>query len=423
MLKIGEKINLPAVPTVLRKEDALNYPFYHEGGFYVLGGEKLKPITREQSVRLSTVYRCINVISDDIAALPLQIYQKQGDKRVRLPKNSSTRNAAFLVEMQPNRWQTPFVFKKLISQSLLLDGNAYVWQPISNYPERFLLDPRTVTPVLDSTGDRWFRWMAPNGKEVLLADPEVWHVLINPTGNGLLGRSVISYARETLARQWYSNESRGEILGNGLMPRALLQVNGALDNENRKLVKQKFLEAADDGVAVMDDRIVSFKPLSINPDDAQFLETSQAGDTEIANYFGVPEYKLNRGKQSYQSNEQQQLDYLGTTLNPYLIQIEQQSNLKWLTEVEAESCYHLFERRALLQITALARADYMAKMIASGLMSPNEGRQIEDMDRYEGGDQYFFAGNMAVITKDGLEMATKSGDGDGTSWIDKEIIK
>ncbi len=154
-------------------------------------------------------------------------------------------------------------------------------------------------------------------------------------------------------------------------------------------------------LAVMDQKITKFEPITMKPVDAQFLESIQENDTEIANFFGVPLYKLNQGKQSYQSNEQQNLDYLNTTLDPYLVQWEQAAALRWLTEDEQNTMYFRFNRDALLRTDAKTRSETIEKRIFSGQLSPNEGRQIEDLPAYEGGDAYYIPANMGRLAQDG----------------------
>jgi HK97 family phage portal protein len=111
----------------------------------------------------------------------------------------------------------------------------------------------------------------------------------------------------------------------------------------------------------------------------------------------VPLYKLNQGKQSYQSNEQQNLDYLNTTLDPYLVQWEQAAALKWLTEAEQNSMYFRFNRDALLRTDAKTRGETLEKAIFSGRLTPNEARQIEDLSAYTGGDDHYIPANMMPV--------------------------
>lgn len=361
--------------------------------------------TVETAKKLSTVYRCMNVISDDIASLPFQMFEKleRGSKRVS--PDGIRRNVAYLLEVQPNRWLTPFLFKKGLILDLLSYGNAYVWQPLSASRELFPIEPHRVRPLFDKRGDRYFEVRFENGTTRKIPDAEMLHLMINPDKKRMIGRSVLGYANTTLDRQLKANETRNRIQGNGLLPTAILKVNGDLDPDSREIVKKTYISAAEGGVAVLDAKIADFEAVTMKATDLQFLESIQATEKEIANFFGVPEYKLNMGKQSYQSNEQQQLDYLGTTINPYLVQIEQACRLKWLALEDQENKFFRFERKALLQIDSKTQAEFINTKIMSGVYSPNEARAIDDLEAFEGGDARYIQSSMATITPKGLVMA------------------
>ena len=364
-------------------------------------------ISAETAKKLSTVYRCMNILSDDIAALPFQQFERleRGSRRVK--PDGDSRNVAYMIEIEPNRWQTPFVFKKRLILDLLSMGNAYAWRPVSTYPEIYHLEASKVRPVFDRKGNRYFQVLFDNGEVKDIPDPEILQLMINPDKRGMFGRSVLGYASDTINRQIGANTSRNTLMGNGLLPTAILKVNGAIGEEARQKVKESYLKSATDGVMVQDNAIVDFKQITMNASDVQFLESIQATEVEIANYFGLPQYKLNLGKQSYQSNEQQQLDYLGTTLNPYLVQFEQSARLKWLATEDQDAGFFRFERKALMQLDTKTQAEFLHTQILDGIYSPNEARAINDLEPYPGGDQHYFPGNMAVITEKGLTMPGK----------------
>jgi HK97 family phage portal protein len=133
--------------------------------------------------------------------------------------------------------------------------------------------------------------------------------------------------------------------------------------------------------AVLDTKVSKFEPVTMNPRDVQFLSLLQDNDIAVMNFFGMPAYKLNTGKQAYQSNEQNNLDYLSTTLDPYLVQDEQVGGIKWLSEEEQGYMYLRYERSALFRTDAKSRGDYLNAAIQNMRMTPNQARQIEDSPR------------------------------------------
>jgi HK97 family phage portal protein len=237
--------------------------------------------------------------------------------------------------------------------------------------------------------------------------------------DGISGRSVITYARETMGRQMGAYETQNKFYSQGLTPGGVAYFAGDLSKEARAKVREAYSEAmsgsANAGkLAVFDNKITKFEVISMKPVDAQFLESIQENDSEIANFFGMPLYKLNQGKQSYQSNEQQNLDYLNTTLDPYLVQWEQAAAIKLLSEYEQNDTYFRFQRDALLRTDAKSRTETLEKRIFSGQMTPNEARQIEDLSAYPGGDLYYMPANIVSLanTATGAEPAAGSSGGE-----------
>ena len=135
----------------------------------------------------------------------------------------------------------------------------------------------------------------------------------------------------------------------------------------------------------------------MKPIDIQFLQGINATDVEICNFFGVPLNKVNMGKQSYSSNEQNNLDYLGSTLDPYLVQIEQIARVKFLPESQQDTMYFKFYRKALLQIDAEARSNVNTKNIGMGVSSPNEAREDEDLSGYPEGEKFWMSRNYSPV--------------------------
>ena len=371
------------------------------GGMAINSGKRVTPETAKS---LATAYRCGNILSDDIAQMPLQVFRKNGRTIEQVAPDGMMRNLAYLLEVQPNRRTTPFILKKTLVQWLLYWGNAYVWQP-AQARELYVLMADRTWPAFDLDGNLWYQTLFPDGSLETLPAVEVAHVMINST-DGVEGRSVLTYACETMGRQLGAHETQDRIQGNGLNPAAVLWVNGDINSEARAKLKATYSREIGGsenggGLAVFDNKIVKFEPVSLKPVDAQFLESIQATDVDIANFFGMPLYKLNQGKQSYESNSQQDLDYIKTTLNPYLVQIEQEARLKWLSRAEQGNTYLRFIREALLQTDAKTRSEYLERQVLSGQMTPNEARQVNDMSAYPGGDGHYIPANMALVGADG----------------------
>jgi HK97 family phage portal protein len=202
-----------------------------------------------------------------------------------------------------------------------------------------------------------------------------------------------------------AHETQDKVSG-GLNPGAAIWVNGDLNREAREAVRRAYLDAVTGsgnagGAAVFDSKIAKFEKISMSPADAQFLEGISATDADIANFFNFPLHKLNMGKQSYESNEQQDLNYSQSCLNPYCVQIEQAGGLKWIAEADQPFQYLRFNRDSILQTNAKTRSEVIKNRIMAGVMTPNQALQIEDMNGYVGGDAHYFPANMGRILEDG----------------------
>lgn len=375
-------------------------------------------VTVETSKNISTAYRCINVLSDDIAKMPLQTFISRGIGNVDRLQPSRMMNIAYLLELSPNRKMNPFIFKKTLAQWQICWGDAYAWYPLPKMgerPEIHILDSSVTWPVYDNLGNVWFRTEFPDRSIKYLPDVEVLHLMINST-NGVNGKSVISYARESLGRQLGAYETQGNFFSKGLSAGGLLWMTNEMKDPIARNKVREELEKAISGsenaarIALMDPRFNKFESITMKPVDAQFLEGIGENDVEIANFFGVPQYKLNAGKQSYESNAQQDLDYLKTTLDPYLVQWEQEAARKWLSEEEQFYMYFRFNRDVILRTDAKTRTEVLTKRINSGQLSLNEARQIEDMSSFAGGDLRLVPSNMAVVNSDGSVTAIAKPD-------------
>jgi len=360
-------------------------------------------VTPESSKNVATAYRCGNILSDDIAKLPLQVYlsRRTGEIERQRP-DPFARNLAWLLEREPNRWWSPFQFKKQLAQWLIFWGNAFVWQPPVYPREHFILPSNVTFPAFDLDGNLWYGTRFRGDQEITyLPAIEVAHFMINPDETGFSGRGVIQYARETIGRQLSAYASQNSLFRNGLSAAGILWLAGDSSPEVRKKVRamyEEVMSGTDNSgrIAILDKKVSQFQPVTMQPKDIQFLNLIQDNDIAVMNFFGMPSYKLNTGKQAYNSNEQNNNDYLSTTLDPYLVQIEQVGGLKWLSLEEQGYTYLRFERSALFRTNAKERGEYLNAAIQYGRLKPNEARQIEDRpaDPNPAADLLYMASNI-----------------------------
>ena len=362
-----------------------------------------KRISVELSKTIATVYRAKNIISDDVAKMPFQMVRKSGKQILQVEPNGAIRNMAYLLQVSPNLWDwTPFQFKKAVIEWQLFYGNAYIWSPIVGPRQLLILPADRTMPVFDLDGNLWYRTVFSNNNTVFIPAVEILHLLINADTTGFVGRGVITYARETFGRQLAARNAQAKFYKNGFMPAAYIQVAGELNKEARNKMRLEYEETmsgADNAyrLAVFDALISKFEPVNIQLKDAQFLESIDANDRDICNFFGLSEHMLNRGKEAYNSNEQKYIEYLQGTLDSFLVAWEEAARIRWLPRAEQDDTYFRFVRESLLRMDSKARGDSMAVRIQNGMMTPNEAREKDDLSAYPDGDQYYMAGNILPI--------------------------
>lgn len=371
-----------------------------------------QPVSPELSKSVAVVYRCSNGISDDIANMPLQQFVRAEMGSEKVQPDSAIHNMAYLIEIAPNRWMSPFIFKKTVISWLQFWGNGLIWMPPPPAPrELFILPTNRTFPKLDPSGNLWYEVMFPKGDKKFIPAVEVLHIMINST-NGMWGKSVLEYARDTIGLRMGMSVTQNSIQAKGLNPSAYVQVNAALDKQGREKYREAYSEIIvgsenAGNLAVFDNKVVKFEPITMKLTDAQFLESMDATDGDIANFFKYPEYKLNMGKQSYQSNDQQDMDYLKSTLDPYLVQWEQAARSRWLSEAEQNANYFKFVRESVLRMDAKRRAEIHEVEIRSGTLTPNEARDHEDRNSYSEGDLFYMINNNTAISGDAAEEASE----------------
>lgn len=369
-------------------------------GYSTEAGER---VTVAASQTIATAYRAKNIISDDVAKLPFQMIQRSGRNIEQVAPNAVTRNMAYLLQVSPNLWGwTPFQFKKAAVDWLLFYGNNYIWSPVTGPRQLLILPANRTTPVFDLDGNLWYRHVFSNNVPAYIPAVEILHTMINPDETGFMGRGVIAFARETLGRQLAARKTQSMFYSQGFLPAAYVQVDGELNKEARIKFRQAYEETMSGAqnayrLAVFDNKITKFETIDLPLKDAQFLESIDATDRDICNFFGLPEHMLNRGKESYASNEQKYIEYLQGTLDAYLVPWEEAARIRWLSREEQAKTYFKFVRDALLRMDSKGRAEANEIRIRSGQITPNEAREKDDRSAYDLGDQFYMSGNILPI--------------------------
>ena len=354
-------------------------------------------------MQTTAVYACVRILAEAIAGLPLHVYRYTADGgKVRAIDHP----LYYLLHTEPNPEMTSFVFRETLMTHLLLWGNAYA-QVIRDGAGRvqalYPLLPNKMTVDRTPNGQLFYEYRTDTGS-VVLRPEEVLH--IPGLGfDGLIGYSPIAMARNAIGMALACEEYGASFFANGANPGGVLEHPGVVKDPQRirdswNAVYQGSANAH--RIAVLEEGM-KFHPIGIPPEQAQFLETRKFQINEIARIFRVPPHMVgDLEKSSFSNIEQQSLEFVKYTLDPWVVRWEQAIQKRLFLPSEKRAYFAKFN------VDGLLRGDYQSRMAGyaiarqNGWMSANDIRELEDMNRIpaeEGGDLYLVNGNMIKLTE------------------------
>lgn len=345
---------------------------------------KLRPhqITESNAYKFEDVYACINVLSDDIAKLPLKQYQRL-DKQLKRVKHD---NIDRLLSKEPNDRMNPFVFKKLMITDVLTGGNFYALIEFdkNGSPNRLMpLDASKTAPALTTSGDFVYVTYMEN-EERILGSHEVIHIKGYST-DGMVGHSPIEVLRHSAESNMSAVDYNKQMMQSGGLPKGVLSVAGSLNKEAKKRVKDEWVKVnGSDAVAVLDSGM-EYQQMSLSQKDMEFIESQKYNQQKIAAIYKVPLHKLNNLDRATFSNiEHQSLQYVKNTLQPWIVQIEEELNRKLYTDgKQKEGFYVKFNLDSELRGDAESRAKVQETKLRNGFLTVNEGRAQDEYGPFE----------------------------------------
>lgn len=360
----------------------------------------------DRALQLSTVWACVRLISNSIAAMPLFIYERTetgGRETRRIARDHPLYD---LLHDSPNSDQTAFEFRRLLSWRLCLWGNFYALKAKNSRKIVALdpLDPSLMTVRRTQFGEREYVYADPSGQKTYSED-DVWHIMC-VSEDGLTGLSPIGVGWRSLARARSVNDASLKLFGGSMRPSGVVSIGEILTVEQREQMKAKLIDGVfgDPSIGRMHllEGGATYSQLTINPVDAQMMEQLNASVEDICRWFGMPPSKIGHGTAVSNwgtGREQQELGYLKEVLDPDLTMIEQ-SIAKWLmSPVERKTFFAEFGRESRLRMDSNSRANYYDKMIKAGIYTPNFCRALENLEPLPGGDQLFMQSAMLPLDK------------------------
>lgn len=402
------------------------------GSFYnfLLGPSAAgKNVTERSAMQMTAVYCCVRILSEALAGMPLHFYRYTADngkeKAVEHP-------LYFLLHDEPNPEMTSFIFRETLMTHLLLWGNAYS-QIIRNgkgevvglYP----LMPDRMRVDRDEHGKLYYEYTVYDADDVhgRTGTDKSWRIVrLSPYDvlhipglgfDGLVGYSPIAMAKNAIGLAMATEEYGSKFFANGAAPSGVLEHPGTVKNP-QKLRESWQATFGGSGnankIAVLEEGM-KYTPISISPEQAQFLETRKFQIDEIARIFRIPPHMIGDLERATFSNiENQSIEFVKYTLDPWVSRWEQSMSRALLTPEEKRKYFFRFNVDGLLRGDYKSRMDGYAVGINNGIMSPNDCRQLENMDLIPeelGGNQYMVNGNMVPLKDAGAAYNKNATEG------------
>lgn len=366
----------------------------YSSGYRSLLGSRSKPML------LSTVYRCVDLISDSVAVLPLKTYKIDGDGF----KTEFKEHPAYsMLDLEPNEDMTRYVFFKTLMTSVLLTGNGYAYiERNRNLDVMQLIYLPTshvsIAWITDRDGIMRKRYQVTGFKE--LVEPRNMIHVLNFSYDGIIGVSTLTHARQSLNIATCSEEHAEGFFKSGGVSGVLTVEGGRLDKVQKDQIYATWEERvtnSPNGIAVLEANM-KYQPISINPKDCQLLESRMFNVVDLCRFFSVSPVKaFDLSKSSYSTVEATQLQYLTDTALAVITKIEQEINRKVFLLSERGKVIAEFDTAAILRTDKSAQAAYWKDMSNIGAATPNEVRRENNLPKIENGDKAFVQVNVQTL--------------------------
>ena len=403
--------------------------------FFFSGSTAGKNVNERSAMQMTAVYSCVRILAEAVAGLPLHLYRYKEDGGKEKALDHPLYN---LLHDEPNPEMSSFVFRETLMTHLLLWGNAYAQiirngkgEVIALYP----LMPNRMVVDRDTKGRLYYQYTtstedAPTMKGVTVNLPPSDVLHIPGLGfDGLVGYSPIAMAKNAIGMAIACEEYGAKFFANGAAPGGVLEHPGTIKDPQR--VRESWQSTFggsgnSNKIAVLEEGM-KYTPIGISPEQAQFLETRKFQVNEIARIFRVPPHMVgDLEKSSFSNIEQQSLEFVKYTLDPWVIRWEQTIHRSLLLPDEKSRYFVKFNLEGLL------RGDYQSRMNGyaigrqNGWMSANDIRELENLDRIpaeDGGDLYLINGNMLPLKDAGAFANTESNDDGKEENADEEVLE
>lgn len=372
-------------------------------------------VTPETSMRLTAVYCAVNILSSAIGSLPLNVYEyTDEDSKKRLPKHPVHR----ILTRSPNGWQTAMEFRTMMAIHYLLRGNAYAKIFIDRegvISKLEPLNPDRVRITQSNKGLPDYHYRRLDGTEVTYQRWQMLHIR-GLSSDGFYGMSPIEQCREAIGLACASEEYAARFYANDATPGGVLRHPETLDEEVHKRIKQSWKEAHAGSkkaheIAILEEGM-EFQPITLKPEDIQFMEARNYQVFEIARIFNLPPHMLkDLSRATFSNIENLDLGYVKHSLMPHLATFEQAFERDLLPRGKRDENpddYKIdFDVDGMLRGDIKSRTFSYSVGIQNGWLSINDVRRKENLNPIPNGDVHFIPTNNMTPIDQAIKIAEK----------------
>lgn len=361
-------------------------------------------VTMKSAMQCGVAFACARVIAEGMSQIPFRLMQKSGEKR----EAASDDPLYDLLETAPNGWQTSVEFFDMIGLHLVFAGNAFIWKNRVRGAVQELLpfEPRMVEVDFKS----WmptYKVRTDEGKSLTVPAEDMWHIR-GPSMNGWFGLEGVKIAREAIGLAMTAEQHASVTLANAAAPAGILTTDQNLNADQRTQLRAAWTNVhggrINQGrVAVMSNGM-KFVPISSDAESSQLIETRRFAVEEVCRPLRVLPIMVGSSDKTatYASSSEMFNAHVVHTMGPWYRRVEKSATVALLDESQRKAGYYFkFFAQALMRGVPKDRAEFYRTMVASGLMSPNECRELEDLNPYPGGEVFTRQINMGPIDAQG----------------------
>lgn len=354
----------------------------------------------DNAYTLSAVWGCVRVIAEALASLPVQVIERQGDAR----RPVETHPVQWLLNASPDEEITAQAMRECIAAHALLRGNGYaaIQRELNGQPYALhLCKPDRVRVERQDSGELVYRVRDDNGYEDTVPARDMFHV--RGLGyDGIVGYSVLHLARQSLGLSSALETFGAGYFGNGTHPSGVLSTDQKLTTEQIQQLRTEWEKVHKTAKRANKTAILGgnlkWQPLTVAPEDAQFLESRRFQVLEICRWFRVPPHMLAELERATHTNvEQMSIEFVQNCLLPWVRRFEAEANMKLLGRNQRGRLTVRFNLAGLLRGDLKSRYEAYQIGRRNGWLSANDVRRLEDLNPVPGGDDYHVESNLAPL--------------------------